>query len=255
MRKEEPSNNVKLAATNALLNSLEFTKANFDKEVSRMVPNLNRKGLDPRSVMRHHAPRWVLMHNYVTAETWIHLCQSGAFLLWCGNAVEISRGSSVGKEAPLRFFGMSLNVTVEFSLLDALLPNQTPLCNAAGRGQAWLSTFFQVLWQPSRFNFPLENCWGRKAWESSKRASKRDPVQNQRTYWFFFSFSVWVCPPGLSRGSVGKEELILNLQCRSSCNGNFPRSTGVDGDQAESVRIWAGRCTIHPAHISVRSPL
>lgn len=35
MRKEEPSNNVKLAATNALLNSLEFTKANFDKEVSR----------------------------------------------------------------------------------------------------------------------------------------------------------------------------------------------------------------------------
>ena len=35
MRKEEPSNNVKLAATNALLNSLEFTKANFDKEVGR----------------------------------------------------------------------------------------------------------------------------------------------------------------------------------------------------------------------------
>lgn len=33
MRKEESSNNVKLAATNALLNSLEFTKANFDKEV------------------------------------------------------------------------------------------------------------------------------------------------------------------------------------------------------------------------------
>uniref|UniRef100_A0A3B5BGR1 Karyopherin subunit beta 1 n=1 Tax=Stegastes partitus TaxID=144197 RepID=A0A3B5BGR1_9TELE len=33
MRKEEPSNNVKLAATNALLNSLEFTKANFDKEL------------------------------------------------------------------------------------------------------------------------------------------------------------------------------------------------------------------------------
>uniref|UniRef100_A0A3P9HUF4 Karyopherin subunit beta 1 n=1 Tax=Oryzias latipes TaxID=8090 RepID=A0A3P9HUF4_ORYLA len=35
MRKEEPSNNVKLAATNALLNSLEFTKANFDKETER----------------------------------------------------------------------------------------------------------------------------------------------------------------------------------------------------------------------------
>ncbi|XP_057717361.1 importin subunit beta-1 [Corythoichthys intestinalis] len=37
MRKEEPSNNVKLAATNALLNSLEFTKANFDKETERHV--------------------------------------------------------------------------------------------------------------------------------------------------------------------------------------------------------------------------
>ncbi|KAL7977189.1 hypothetical protein Chor_009138 [Crotalus horridus] len=35
MRKEEPSNNVKLAATNALLNSLEFTKTNFDKESER----------------------------------------------------------------------------------------------------------------------------------------------------------------------------------------------------------------------------
>ncbi|KAM9237662.1 LOW QUALITY PROTEIN: importin subunit beta-1-like [Dugong dugon] len=35
MRKEELSNNVKLAATNALLNSLEFTKANFDKESER----------------------------------------------------------------------------------------------------------------------------------------------------------------------------------------------------------------------------
>ncbi|CAI5676667.1 unnamed protein product [Oreochromis niloticus] len=35
MRKEEPSNNVKLAATNALLNSLEFTKANFDKDTER----------------------------------------------------------------------------------------------------------------------------------------------------------------------------------------------------------------------------
>lgn len=29
------SNHVRLAATNALLNSLEFTKANFDKEVIR----------------------------------------------------------------------------------------------------------------------------------------------------------------------------------------------------------------------------
>lgn len=35
MKKDEPSNHVKLAATNALLNSLEFTKANFDKESER----------------------------------------------------------------------------------------------------------------------------------------------------------------------------------------------------------------------------
>ncbi|XP_064598231.1 importin subunit beta-1-like [Liolophura sinensis] len=35
MKKEEPSNHVRLAATNALYNSLEFTKANFDKETER----------------------------------------------------------------------------------------------------------------------------------------------------------------------------------------------------------------------------
>jgi importin subunit beta-1 len=35
MRKDEPSNHVKLAATNALHNSLEFTKANFDKDSER----------------------------------------------------------------------------------------------------------------------------------------------------------------------------------------------------------------------------
>lgn len=35
MRKNEMSNHVRLAATNALLNSLEFTKANFDKESER----------------------------------------------------------------------------------------------------------------------------------------------------------------------------------------------------------------------------
>lgn len=35
MRKDEPSDHVKLAATNALLNSLEFTKANFEKESER----------------------------------------------------------------------------------------------------------------------------------------------------------------------------------------------------------------------------
>ena len=31
MRKEEPSDHVKLAASNALLNSLEFTRSNFSK--------------------------------------------------------------------------------------------------------------------------------------------------------------------------------------------------------------------------------
>ncbi|XP_014663042.1 PREDICTED: importin subunit beta-1-like [Priapulus caudatus] len=35
MKKEEPSNHVKLAATTALLNSLEFTKANFEKDSER----------------------------------------------------------------------------------------------------------------------------------------------------------------------------------------------------------------------------
>ncbi|XP_017769525.1 PREDICTED: importin subunit beta isoform X3 [Nicrophorus vespilloides] len=35
MRSTEPSNHVRLAATQALLNSLEFTKANFDKESER----------------------------------------------------------------------------------------------------------------------------------------------------------------------------------------------------------------------------
>lgn len=33
MRSNEPSNHVRLAATTALHNSLEFTRANFDKEV------------------------------------------------------------------------------------------------------------------------------------------------------------------------------------------------------------------------------
>ena len=37
MKREEPSNHVRLAATTALLNSLEFTKANFDKEVCLLL--------------------------------------------------------------------------------------------------------------------------------------------------------------------------------------------------------------------------
>jgi importin subunit beta-1 len=35
MKRDETSNHVRLAATNALLNSLEFTRANFEKEVSQ----------------------------------------------------------------------------------------------------------------------------------------------------------------------------------------------------------------------------
>lgn len=52
MRKEEPSNNVRLAATNALLNSLEFTKSNFDKEVSwflYLLPVMSVHALHPLS--------------------------------------------------------------------------------------------------------------------------------------------------------------------------------------------------------------
>ncbi|MFH4979402.1 hypothetical protein AB6A40_006111 [Gnathostoma spinigerum] len=37
MRREEPSNHVRLAATNAMLNSLEFTKSNFSNENERHV--------------------------------------------------------------------------------------------------------------------------------------------------------------------------------------------------------------------------
>ena len=41
MKREEPSNHVRLAATTALLNSLEFTKANFDKEVRSISLSVN----------------------------------------------------------------------------------------------------------------------------------------------------------------------------------------------------------------------
>ena len=40
MKKEEPSNHVRLAATNALFNSLEFTRANFEREVCEWLPGL-----------------------------------------------------------------------------------------------------------------------------------------------------------------------------------------------------------------------
>ena len=42
MKREEPSDHVRLAATNALLNSLEFTKANFEKEVTIRYNTCNR---------------------------------------------------------------------------------------------------------------------------------------------------------------------------------------------------------------------
>nr|CAD7425304.1 unnamed protein product [Timema monikensis] len=42
MRQTEPSNHVRLAATTALLNSLEFTRANFDKEVCKELCSSER---------------------------------------------------------------------------------------------------------------------------------------------------------------------------------------------------------------------
>lgn len=41
MKKQEPSNHVRLAATTALFNSLEFTKSNFDNEVVFLHPLRN----------------------------------------------------------------------------------------------------------------------------------------------------------------------------------------------------------------------
>ena len=43
MKKDEPSNHVRLAATNALLNSLEFTRANFEKDVSTYIKHPKEK--------------------------------------------------------------------------------------------------------------------------------------------------------------------------------------------------------------------
>jgi hypothetical protein len=37
MRKEETNDNVRLAATTAMLNSLEFTKNNFRNDVRKMI--------------------------------------------------------------------------------------------------------------------------------------------------------------------------------------------------------------------------
>jgi importin subunit beta-1 len=42
MRKEEPSADVRVAGTTALLNALEFVKANFEKEVCVHFPTLHK---------------------------------------------------------------------------------------------------------------------------------------------------------------------------------------------------------------------
>ncbi len=50
MRKEEQSDHVRLAACNALLNSLEFTRSNFDKEVcpeKKILSHFFSKGSSP----------------------------------------------------------------------------------------------------------------------------------------------------------------------------------------------------------------
>lgn len=51
MKRDEPSNHVRLAATNALLNSLEFTRANFEKEVSVFTKIRLRSFLRSQSVI------------------------------------------------------------------------------------------------------------------------------------------------------------------------------------------------------------
>ena len=78
--------------------------------------------------------------------------------------------------------------TSEFSLLDVLLPNQTLLCNAAVRVPAWISTFFRVVWQQSRFNFASENCWGRKACESLQNRGLGTRVCSEQTSLLSFLF-------------------------------------------------------------------
>ncbi|KAF3818633.1 hypothetical protein GH733_012050 [Mirounga leonina] len=69
MKKEEPSNNVKSAATNALLNSLEFTKANFDKESERhFIMQVVREAtqcLDTRNLVKIKFLYYQYMETYM----------------------------------------------------------------------------------------------------------------------------------------------------------------------------------------------
>ena len=50
MKKDEPSNHVRFAATNALLNSLEFTRANFDIEVCSIFVCVKPKKTTTRKI-------------------------------------------------------------------------------------------------------------------------------------------------------------------------------------------------------------
>ena len=45
MKRDEPSPHVRLAATNALLNSLEFTRANFETDVSFLLSSFCTEAL------------------------------------------------------------------------------------------------------------------------------------------------------------------------------------------------------------------
>lgn len=92
MRKEEPSNNVKLAATNALLNSLEFTKANFEKEVdltwALWRPGAGATGLGPQRHISAFSSLDPLLQHQGLRACWASWSRSpGAGLL--GEALEL----------------------------------------------------------------------------------------------------------------------------------------------------------------------
>ena len=66
MRRDETSNQVKLASTNALLNSLEFTRANFERDAERHF------------IMQVGCEAIFHFHFYLSTFTfYFHLCR------WC----------------------------------------------------------------------------------------------------------------------------------------------------------------------------
>ena len=67
MKREEPSDHVRLAATNALLNSLEFTKANFEKEVTIRYNTCNRARL------------WEILQDFTTSLAYYFLIDRTPF--------------------------------------------------------------------------------------------------------------------------------------------------------------------------------